>query len=489
MSGRVGFLKNVINRSMSGSPAAMLPFQAIPGPKPLPLIGNIWRYLPIIGDYKVDTLFENAQYNRKRYGPIVREQITPNHTILHLFDPLDIKSFIKQDSESPPSRRSHRALLKYRKEIRRDRYKDGGLFPENGPEWSRLRRLFQLRDVSSRTPILDRVAKSQIYDLCAGEEGAINRQFEQLIYRWALRTSLAAFLDYDVDEMISEETIDKLIGSLHDELDAIDGTELRSQKWQKAPEKCPHFQKLTKSESYLYEFIEKRLDHLISNEAFRDTSFLRKWLIDDKIDRKDVITFVIDMIFAGLHTTTYTTIFLLSNISESKHELQESLRTQIRENLNDGSITSETVEKLTVLRDCLDETLRLNPISIGTGRVTQKEITLRNFKVPEGIQVIAQTQASCRDPSIFEDPDLFRPDRWAKYRASPKEHTLVPLAFKPFGFGPRICIGLKLARLQITILVARLMQHYHIEFLDQIKTKTTMVHTLDGHVPVRVTKL
>lgn len=28
-----------------------LPFEAIPGPKGLPVIGNVWRFMPLIGPY------------------------------------------------------------------------------------------------------------------------------------------------------------------------------------------------------------------------------------------------------------------------------------------------------------------------------------------------------------------------------------------------------------------------------------------------------
>ncbi|XP_025833179.1 probable cytochrome P450 49a1 [Agrilus planipennis] len=27
------------------------PFSEIPGPKPLPLLGNMWRFIPVIGDF------------------------------------------------------------------------------------------------------------------------------------------------------------------------------------------------------------------------------------------------------------------------------------------------------------------------------------------------------------------------------------------------------------------------------------------------------
>lgn len=61
----------------------------------MPLIYNIWRYLPLIRDYK----FENAQYNRARYGPIVREQINAKHTVLHSLDPKDIEALVRLDGK------------------------------------------------------------------------------------------------------------------------------------------------------------------------------------------------------------------------------------------------------------------------------------------------------------------------------------------------------------------------------------------------------
>ncbi|CAN8017533.1 unnamed protein product, partial [Ixodes persulcatus] len=103
------------------------PFYEIPGPKPLPIIGNIWRYMPIIGDMDITRMHRNAQKLLNRYGPLVREVVVGDRVVVHVFDPRDMEQVFRNEGRYP-ARLSHRALLKYRSN-RPQQYSGGGLFP------------------------------------------------------------------------------------------------------------------------------------------------------------------------------------------------------------------------------------------------------------------------------------------------------------------------------------------------------------------------
>ncbi|KFM75802.1 Cytochrome P450 302a1, mitochondrial, partial [Stegodyphus mimosarum] len=63
----------------------------------------------------------------EQYGPVVREKVHKDRTLLHVFDPRDMQ--IVYSNEGPkPTRISHRALAKYRQE-RPHLYSGPGLFP------------------------------------------------------------------------------------------------------------------------------------------------------------------------------------------------------------------------------------------------------------------------------------------------------------------------------------------------------------------------
>lgn len=64
----------------------------------------------------------------KRYGPLVREEIVPGVPVVWVFRPEDIAEIFKAEVGLYPERRSHLALLKYRKD-RSDTYNTGGLLP------------------------------------------------------------------------------------------------------------------------------------------------------------------------------------------------------------------------------------------------------------------------------------------------------------------------------------------------------------------------
>jgi len=475
------------------------PFDRVAGPRPLPILGNIWRYFPLIGDYKPETLFENAQFNKKRYGKIVREQLTKEVTILHLFDPEDIESFFRQDS-SEPHRRSHRALLKFRRS-RPDRYNNGGLFPENGSEWLRLRKMFQhhllnREKTSKRASIIDQCGLeliSTINKLKQSDDDTSTiriERFEELLQKWVLSCSLAVFLDYRLHDMPDEATLSQIERHLHEELEAIDWTEVKSDRWVRSPSKCPFYQKLAASENYLYDFVKKRIDQIISSpQSNPDVSFVRDWILVEKLNRHDVIAFILDCIMASFHTTVYTTVFLLKNISDCEINLKRKLREEVIEKLpafHEGLIKDDITTEIVTLRDCLRETLRLNPVSIGSGRVTSRDgMRIGGYSLPRDIMVIAQTQVICRDHEIFERADEFRPERWQYYRRLPRAERPSPFAWLPFGFGPRSCLGRTLASLEICTLVARLLQNFtQFRFENEIKIKTTLIHNIDGHIDV-----
>jgi ecdysteroid 25-hydroxylase CYP302A1 len=72
---------------------------------------------------------------------VVKEKVFGGLSIVWLFHPDDIKTLFENEGKYP-SRRSHLALKKYRKE-KPEFYNNGGLLPTNGPEWARMRKAAQ----------------------------------------------------------------------------------------------------------------------------------------------------------------------------------------------------------------------------------------------------------------------------------------------------------------------------------------------------------
>lgn len=472
-----------------------LPFESIPGPVPLPLVGNIWRYLPLIGQYKPSDLYQNGQYNREHYGKIVREQITKDLTILHLFDPNNIEDFLRNDNKWP-QRRSHRAILKYRQE-RPELYRDGGILSENGQAWARLRSQFQNRlltkpGISINERKMDIAAMQTVRDIERQLDKCENNtitDFDTFLYRWALANALSVFLDVDIDSL-DEDEVKQLIEQLHGGLIGLDGTEMGTQTWIKKPDRCPHYQMMAKSEEFLYNFVAKYVDKAYASDTIKETpsSYLKSWIHEDKLDRRDIVAFCMEGL-GSMHTASHTMGFFLYYLANNSNH--QSL---LRKLFDQGGIGRENLDieqlkSVVLLKDCLKESLRLNPVTIGFGRVTQHDMTIGRYEVPKDIMVLMHNQVIGRDPSIFDDPDRFKPERWAEYRSRPRIERPSSFASLPFGFGPRVCIGMRLAEAQVYALTARLLQNLELIEMENIPTKTHIVHIFDGSFKVKLRML
>lgn len=87
----------------------------------------------------------------------------------------------------------------------------------------------------------------------------------------------------------------------------------------------------------------------------------------------------------------------------------------------------------------------------------------------------------------------FIPERWLKNSEPtecPHAKTANPFTYLPFGFGARMCVGRRLAEMEIEVLLCRLIRNYKIEWHHpDMKIKSVMVNIPDGDLKFRMIEL
>jgi cytochrome P450 len=104
------------------------------------------------------------------------------------------------------------------------------------------------------------------------------------------------------------------------------------------------------------------------------------------------------------------------------------------------------------------ETLRLYPTAWAIGREAIRDTTIAGQRVRQGTNVLMSPWVIHRDPRFYDEPDAFRPERWA----DGLEKRLPRFAYVPFGGGQRVCIGSSFAQLEATLLLARIAQRFRL---------------------------
>ncbi|GKU05535.1 cytochrome p450 [Fusarium langsethiae] len=134
--------------------------------------------------------------------------------------------------------------------------------------------------------------------------------------------------------------------------------------------------------------------------------------------------------------------------------------------------TFEDRPKLAYIEAILSETLRWRPIAMGgVPHATKVADVYNGYHISAGSIVVGNHFAITREESVFgPDPDSFIPDRWIAKDQSISEKDgaaantkLKDLPQTGFGFGRRICTGRNIARNSLFIIMARLLWAYDVE--------------------------
>ncbi|KAI0088573.1 cytochrome P450 [Irpex rosettiformis] len=123
-------------------------------------------------------------------------------------------------------------------------------------------------------------------------------------------------------------------------------------------------------------------------------------------------------------------------------------------------------DNLPYIRAIVRETLRWRPVSpIGLPHVATEDNWYEGYFIPKGTAVFGNIWAMNRDPSIYPDFDVFRPERFLD--ESGAVETSPPNARQSghatFGFGRRICIGMHFADQALFIAIATMLWAFDIK--------------------------
>ncbi|KAG5640716.1 hypothetical protein DXG03_007437 [Asterophora parasitica] len=110
--------------------------------------------------------------------------------------------------------------------------------------------------------------------------------------------------------------------------------------------------------------------------------------------------------------------------------------------------TTEDFDNLPELNAFVLESFRWRPVTAGGfPHKATKDIIWKDFVIPAGSTVIGNVWAVGRDPSVFPDPEAFKPSRWLREDGNLRED----LKSYPFGFGRRVCPGMHIASASVML--------------------------------------
>ena len=183
--------------------------------------------------------------------------------------------------------------------------------------------------------------------------------------------------------------------------------------------------------------------------------------------RDNLLTFIV----AGHETTALSLSWALYLVAGDPR-VQDLARAEAQSVLEDRVAGAEDVPNLPYIRQIVDEALRMYPPAALVSRTARKADRLCGREVRPGDTVMIPIYALHRNNLLWDDPNAFRPERFADRKAIRR------YAYLPFGDGPRICIGASFAQTEAVIILATLLSRYRFDPVPGRDPKPVMILTL-----------
>ena len=211
--------------------------------------------------------------------------------------------------------------------------------------------------------------------------------------------------------------------------------------------------------------VEKHRETFDPNEIrdFVDLSLSNEDKEDETFCPENMQRLIFDLFVAGTETTSHCLYWILLFLIHHP-EIQINCQKEL-----DGVIGSSRPPSLTDRQDLpfieavIHEGLRLGNIAnVGIPHSAECDTTLSGYKIPKDTIVMVNFSAVHLNEKYFKDPKEFRPERWIGSDGKFQKNE----AFIGFSMGPRVCLGESLAKSELFLFLASILQRFNFRMVD-----------------------
>ncbi|KAK7949098.1 uncharacterized protein PG986_009984 [Apiospora aurea] len=169
------------------------------------------------------------------------------------------------------------------------------------------------------------------------------------------------------------------------------------------------------------------------------------------------------LLIAGSETTA-TALTNALFFASAHPEKQEKLRTALTEGASANNWSYEAIQSVKYLAHFINETMRLKPSVILSGRyeTPPEGLQVDEVRIPGRVVVTAPLVWLHRDPRYWQRPDEFLPERWGDDRRAEMGTDGAP--YFPFSLGAFSCVGKNLGLMTLRIALFAIIQNFKVSF-------------------------
>lgn len=446
------------------NPDGIKPFSLVPGEKGLPIIGNLLNVFKKSekGHISLGEAFDT-------FGPIFKTTAL-NITFVMIRDIEAVEKMHRLEGKYP-RRISVGSWIRWRDENQHAK----GILIEDGPEWKRMRalldkRMMRPRHVATYLDCFNEVVTDFVDHLREIREkkgnGVTVPNLDHELFHWSLETIGTVLYETRFGSFAGDRdpAIAEFIEAVHGIFRSTEKViyfpsiiaKIVIPKWFKMHDNA--WRTIFSTGKRL---IDKKMTEISERleKGEEIDGFLPAMISDSKLTREELYANISELMLGAVDTTSNTMQWVLHQLSEQP-EAQEKMYREVMEVTGGDICNTDHLQKLVYLKAFIKEVLRLYPIAGVVTRVLNNDLELCGYNIPKDTTVIASTYWMARDPDLYEDPEEFRPERWLRDRDNGT--TKHNFAWLPFGFGPRMCIGRRVAELEMYLLTSRIIQNFEI---------------------------